>query len=242
MIPIDELLAYLFGDAEHVLYKQLETGLRASRTFRSFAETYRDKMRKKIRLAKDAATLQDLKIELEVAYLLVQERRFQVEYEKHGLGKQRSPDFTVTFRTRVPFNVEVTRVRQAKPDQESSSPERPTVYKLMEVICDKVGQMQPNAINVLMLGIEGQPEGDDLAQAATRLKTMADQKVEAFFTGRGFKNAADFYKQYQNLSAMILAQAPVDRVSVPIWQNPIAKQPLSKELVGVLEKLGGKSG
>ena len=89
MIRIDDLLAYLFDGSEHVLYAQVESFIRASRPFRAFAETYRDKIRKKLRIAKDAEGLQDLRLELEIAYLLVQERKFKVEYEKHGVGKQR---------------------------------------------------------------------------------------------------------------------------------------------------------
>ncbi len=242
MMRIDELLGYLFEGCDHVLYQQLETSMRASRPFRAFAETYRDKIRKKIRTAKDAESVKDLSFELAVAYRLVQERRFQVEYEKHGPGKHRSPDFTVMFRTRVPFNVEVTRLRPGKADPRNENPARSTLSKLMEVICDKLGQMPPQVINVLMLSAAGNLEEKDLAQAGLRLIRLADQKAEDYFAERGFKTAADFYRQFQKLSAMMLEPVPGDGASPAIWLNPIARQPLLKELMVVLEKRTAPSG
>lgn len=115
------------------------------------------------------------------------------------------------------------------------------VNRLMEVICEKVGQMPPNVMNVLVVSIEEKYDGNDLPPAATRLKTLADQKAEGFFAERGFKNAADFYRQYQNLSAIITQQPQVDGESPPMWLNPIARYPLARELITALEKVIGSS-
>jgi hypothetical protein len=38
--------------------------------------------------------------------------RFIVEYEKFGVGKKRSPDFTATFESSLEFNIEIKRIRE----------------------------------------------------------------------------------------------------------------------------------
>ena len=57
----------------------------------------------------DEGGLKDLRAELETAVLLLRDERFTLEYEKYVATKQRGQDFTVTFKTHTPFNVEVRR-------------------------------------------------------------------------------------------------------------------------------------
>src|SRR6476620_11818016 len=109
-MPADDLLSYIFGNTRLPLAVQCAQWLGTSPRFRLFLETYRDKIRKKVRGVPAAEGYRDLQAELATALFLVEERRFSVEYEKFGVGKQRGPDFSVTFKTHLVFHVEVTRL------------------------------------------------------------------------------------------------------------------------------------
>lgn len=233
MKRIDDLLAYSFETPTHPLYTQVASHLRASRAFLQFAETYRDKIRKKLRLLNAGENALNLGAELATAYALLQEPRFSLEYEKYT--KQRGPDFTVTYRTHTPFNVEVTRIRSTEAGP-PAVPDSLALDKFMKVICEKVGQMPSGVMNVLLMVIET-PEmtNDDLGQATRRLKQMADQKAETYFRERGFQDAADFLGQYRNLSAIVLHR-PVEPPNL-LWHNAIARHPLLKDLHPILQRL-----
>src|SRR3989442_6319212 len=110
-IPLDELIGYLFGPDRSSLATEVGPWLSASPRFRSFAEIYRDKIRKKARGLRDDEGRRDLAFELAVALRLLDERRFAVEYEPYRVG-QRGPDFRGTFQTHTRFNVEVRPLRQ----------------------------------------------------------------------------------------------------------------------------------
>src|SRR6476620_6855206 len=112
-MPATDLLPYIFTDTRLPLAMQFANWVHESPRFRVFAETYRDKIRKKVRRITDAEGYRDLQAELATAYFLVLERRFLVEYEKYGTGKQRGPDFSVTYKTHTRFDVEVTRLRRS---------------------------------------------------------------------------------------------------------------------------------
>src|SRR5436190_5204166 len=120
---VDELLTHIFGAPTHALTAQFGLWVASSARFRAFAEQYRDKIRKKVRGTRDQEGLKDLTFELEIAYLLLSERRFAVEYEKGGVGKQRGPDFCVTFKAHIPFNVEVKRFRNSTTGRTDEPPE-----------------------------------------------------------------------------------------------------------------------
>jgi hypothetical protein len=69
----DELLSYLFDEQPHLLPQPMAPWLASSRRFTAFATTYRDKIRKKVRVTQDQESRLDLRLELETAYLLLQE-------------------------------------------------------------------------------------------------------------------------------------------------------------------------
>src|SRR5205823_97075 len=72
----------------------------------------RAKIRKKLRTATTPESLRSVLLELEVARHLVEDRRCQVEYERYGQGRVRSPDLSVTFRAHTTLNLEVTEVQE----------------------------------------------------------------------------------------------------------------------------------
>jgi hypothetical protein len=223
--PVDELLHYLFENTKP--YPDLQVWLKSSRTFRAFAETYKAKIRRKIRTVQEQ---QDVWFELQTAYLLLEDRRFVVEYEKYGATKGRGADFTVTFRANTVFNLEVTRLRPIDDGTEGS-----IIPKLIGVLVDKAGQTHAGMMNVLLIGLEAACTEAELKQAVNRLKTLADNKEEVFFERHGYQHAADFLKFYHQLSAGVIRQPG----GVLIWLNRGARKPLLKELVTVFTRLPG---
>ena len=106
-----DLVAYVFDEQPHLLSGTLLQWMEASSRFTAFVELYRDKIRKKIRVTREPESLLDLRGELEVAYCLLKDRRLTVIYEPFASAKRRGPDFTVTYRANLIFNIEVARIR-----------------------------------------------------------------------------------------------------------------------------------
>jgi hypothetical protein len=220
-ILVDELVQQIFEGHNRSLSAPFKEWLDDSRRFRDFAEAYATKIRKKARLATDTDKLLDLRCELETAYRLLQDKKFDVAYEKQSASGGRAPDFSVMYRTHTPFNVEVTRPRI---DDQIAA-------KLMETLCDKVGQMQPGVVNVLVIYAPN-ASGDHMVAAATDLRALAERKVEDYFTKRGFRDARTFIRQFQNLSAVILKTT-----AAFIWANSLAKKPLPDDLRKALQRV-----
>lgn len=229
MSAIDDLLEYLFEGKKNALYPELSAWIRDSRRFKAFVTTYRSKIRAKLKGVRDDGGMKDLRAELEAALLLLHEERFTLEYEKYAAAKQRGPDFTVTFKTHTPFNVEVRRLRPVEVGDGNTEARR---GKLMAVLCDKMRQMPPSIINLLWLAAEREMTETDLTPAALALRQLAEQKAEDFFIRRGFQSAADFLKHYRRLSGIILHQ-PDQKM---LWLNPLAQHIPPPELVNALRR------
>jgi hypothetical protein len=241
LMPASDLLPYIFTNTRLPLAVQFAHWVEASPRFRVFAETYRDKIRKKVRGITEVEGYRDLQAELAVAYSLVLERRFLVEYEKYGLGKQRGPDFSITYKTHIRFDVEVTRLRggQAGAALEPG--------KLANTLCAKLEQLPPSMINILVLAADDAPysEGDPsspgsgqalasvLRSAVTLLQERAERKDDEFFTRRSFLGARDFHKHYSRLSAirLIAPGAPAC-----LWLQPQARHPLPPDIANHLRR------
>ena len=223
IVTAREVLASLFEDEHHPLYATLAPWVTEDRRFRAFAHQYRGKIRRKLRNISDEAGFADLKFELEIARWLLQEPRFEVAYETYDV-RAGGPDYTVTYRVNTHFNVEVRRIRTLEAGEGR-------VHKLVETLVDKSRQMPSNAINLLVMSDGGAP-GDDLDAAATLLRGLSERKVEDFFIHRGYKNAADFLRQYRQLSAVFFKSG-----TGLLWMNSLAKHPLSKEIALTLERL-----
>lgn len=231
MSVIDDLLNFIFDDRGMPLYGEFEAWVRSSRRYRTFAAAYQTKIRAKLKAARDEDGLKDLRAELETAMLLLRDSRFMLEYEKYAALKQRGPDFTVIFKTHTPFNVEVRRIRGLEMNDTDSDAR---VGKLIAILCDKVGQMPPSIINLLWLITEEAVSLDDLTQAVTTLQRLAERKDEAFFRQRGFVNAADFLKQFRQLSGIVLHQPPGENV---IWLNPMARHKTLPDIETAIRRL-----
>ena len=237
---ISELLAYICGDQPHALANPLAEWMAASARFQAFVTTYRDKIRKKIRGARDAEGLRDLLLELETAYMLLQEQRFTVEYEKYGLGKIRGPDFVVTFKTKIFFNLEVTRLRAIEGGAEQRLLDKQyTVSRFSDMVCGKLGQMLPGMINILFVA----PDDDQIASAdvlvaLADLKARAERKDAQFFARKGFSGAPEFFKQFHRLSGIIVRSAALQQTERHkiLCVNASAKHPIPPDLRVILQK------
>jgi hypothetical protein len=230
-MPTSDLLPYIFPNTRLPLAVQFARWVQASPRFRAFAETYRDKIRKKVRGITEAEGYRDLQAELATAYFLALERRFLVEYEKYGVGKQRGPDFSITYKTHIRFDVEVTRLRAGQAGVAGAAPEP---SKLANTLCVKLEQLPPSMINILVLAADDAPySGDDLATALRLLQERAGHKDDEFFTRRGFLGARDFLRHYSRLSAIRL----VTPDALPVLRlQPQARHPLPPDLAIILSR------
>jgi hypothetical protein len=247
-MPASDLLPYIFTNTRLPLAVQFAHWVQASPRFRAFAETYRDKIRKKVRAITEAEGYRDLQAELATAYFLVLERRFVVEYEKYGLGKQRGPDFSITYKTHIRFDVEVTRLREVHGAQAREARAVVEPGKLANTLCVKLVQLPPSMINILVLAADdapytysvedpstgsGQALASGLRSALTLLQARAERKDDEFFTRRGFLGARDFHRHYSRLSAIRLVTPDAPPV---LRLQPQARHPLPPDLATLLRR------
>jgi hypothetical protein len=222
----DELLSYLFDGQSHSLAPSMKEWLGSSRRFSAFVNTFRDKIRKKLRTTQDQEMLQDLRLELETAYLLLQEQPFSLVYEAQ-CGQARCPDFAVTFTTSLTFMVETTRLRSVLlPDLPFTT--ATGVDPLADTICSKLGQLLPQQSNVLIVGVDSlHLTKSDLQAVMLRIQQRVEKGDSIFWQRYRFRDRADFFRHYQRLSEVLVrgmqwqADAPV-----VAWINPQAKLPL----------------
>ena len=226
-VLVTDLLDTLFSGAAHELRDSCGQWCASSPRFAAFLETYRYKIRKKLRGVAGGEGLRDVRAELLTAACLLCERSFTLEYEKYAANKTRGPDFSVLYKTHTLLNVEVKRIRgQVQPG------------KWADVVCDKLGQFPPSVSNALV--IHGEPSGQgapfDVGAAMAHLRTSAEQKDDALFTRRSLEGARDYLRQSPKLSAVVLrVEATADgSAHLAYWVNPQARHPLSQPLLGAL--------
>jgi len=220
----DDLLAYLFDGGPHLLFQSMEMWLASSRRFAAFVTTYQDKIRKKLRITQNQKSLLDLQLELETAYLLHQEKSLSVEYEPALSKRIRSPDFAVDFTTSLTFMLEVTRV-QADPDDTVE-------VRLADTIPDKLGQLLSQRSNILLVGVEGMDLTlGDIRTAMLGIQQRVERNDLIFLQGHGFRDRAEFFRQYQLLSEILVRDSQLETTkSIVSWVNPQAKYPLPSKV------------
>lgn len=232
MAALDDLLDSIFDGEQPALHAEFAGWLRASRRFTAFATAYRSKMRAKLKGTRDEGGLLDLRAEWEAAALLLRDERFTLEYEKYAASGQRGPDFTVTYKTHTPFNVEVRRIRPAEAGEPEGAAAQ--VGKLVAVLCDKVGQLPPSSVNLLWLAAGRDVAAADLERAAAALRQLAEGKAEDYFTRRGFPSAAHFLRRYSRLSGIVVRQPGASVLRL----NPLARHAVPAQIATALERLG----
>lgn len=234
MTALDQLLDSIFDGRQPALYHEFEGWIQNSRRFRTFTINYRSKIRTKLRNVRDEGGMQDLRTELETAMLLLRNERFTLEYEKYAATKQRGPDFTVTYKTHTPFNVEVRRIRSIEMnDGDSQARSAINPPKLMAVLCDKVEQMPPSIVNLLWLVAEREISKADVSHAVVTLRQLAEDKTQDLAPQRSVERATAFIKQYHRLSGIALRSAGKNVV----WLNPVARHQLPREIMTAIQRL-----
>jgi hypothetical protein len=210
---IERLVAYLVdGQRPDPALADLPAWLTATPGFRSFVETNRDKIRKKLRHATDAPARLDVRAELRAAALLLADRRFQLAFEAYGAG-HRGPDFTGTFRAGRSFNVEITRRRTV---------EGPA--SLESTILAKLRQLPTSTANVLVIAIDDHRGDPDPALLMRDLVLRADRRQDVFSAARGQGCAPAFHAGLLRLSAVLTwAEAAETAARVACWTNPGAR-------------------
>ena len=200
-------------DPRSPMANELLGWLTGSQRFRAFAESNRDKVRKKLRSAADADALRDVRAELLVARLLLADRRIELAFEAYGSGKV-GPDFTATYRGMRTFNLEVTRLRRAPVSTGTGAP-----------LLAKLRQLPPSAPNAVLVAIEGDTaDALDVAALVRELRSRADAKDEAFFVQRGFEGTRGFYERYLRLSAVLVrCEDAAGDARAALWTNRSAR-------------------
>lgn len=222
----DELLTYLFNGQSHLLATPMATWLASSRRFTAFVTTFSAKIRKKLHATQEVESLLDLRLELETAYLLLQERSLSLVYEPLPIGQLRGPDFAVTFTTSTLFMIEVTRLRMVQDAGE----------RLTDMVRSKLGQLRPQRRNILLVGVEAPGFTQDTLRAAMlQLQQRVERNDAAVVQRHGFRDRADFFRHYQRLSEL-LVRGPHLQAGEPVigWVNPQAKYPLPSKVRTVL--------
>ncbi len=229
-MQVDELLAYLFDGQPHFLLPSVSAWLGASRRFTAFVTTFRDKIRKKLRTTQDPETLQDLRLELETAYLLLQEQPFSLAYEP-PCEQKRCPDYAVTFTSRLTFMVEITRLRSVLlPDQPFTT--ATGVEPLSDTLYSKLGQLLAGHSNVLIVGVDSlHLTQSELQAAMLRIQQRAERSDPAFWQRYRLRDRADFFRHYQRLSEVLVRGTEMGtNGSAVAWINPQAKVSLPSKV------------
>ena len=214
---VEKLAGHLLDrERQDPLTEELTMWLAGSARFRGFAEAHRAKIRKKLRTAADGEALRDVRTELQVARLLLLDKRIELAFEAYGSGKL-GPDLTVTFRGRRSFNLEVTRMRRM-----------PDATGLVASLLAKLRQLPPSSPNAVLVAIGGSTaEALDLVAATRALRARADAKDQTFFTRRGFAGTREFYERYLRLSGVLVwCEGATGDARAPLWINRSARIPL----------------
>jgi len=229
-----DLMAYVFEGQPHLLFGEISQWLESSSRFTAFVETYRDKIRKKMRLAREPETALDLRGELEVAYCLLNDRRLDVRYEPYASAKRRGPDFAVTYRVNQVFNIEVARMRA----EESAAavhglPRREG--RFLRILLYKLGQMQPGMPNLLVIHTRQEPGHSlDVVRLMQEIKTRVEGKDPSFYEMSRYLTPADFYKDFLHLSGILLWAALPE---VQLWVNKQARPALDEKILRLISSL-----
>ncbi len=226
--PADES-AYLFDGQPHPLSGELTRWMESSARFTLFVETYRDKIRKKIRVTRDPESRLDLRGELEVAYCLLNDRRLAVSYEPYASLGGRGPDFAVTYRANLVFNIEVARMRVEDGELDLARTEE----HILRILLYKLGQMQPGMANLLVMHTrEDVARSIDLESLMQALKTRVEGKDPAFYAASGYAGPAAFYRDFLRLSAILLWTP-----GAQLWVNKQARPGLDEKVLRLVSSL-----
>ena len=243
----DELVRYVASRCRPALQAELGHWLDDSARFQGFVTEHRDKVRKKL-TSDDEESRQDVRAELLVARLLLEDRRFTVAFEAYGAGRI-GPDLSVTFRANQRFNLEVTRVRGAA-DAEDSTLDG-AVARLAHVIASKLRQLPAGVPNALVVATRGLGIDEERLTRALRVVQNARSTASSAFSStlsredpsppRGVRRDARSVEPSRrnpgtsvNLSGVFVLDEATTPVTVVFSANRDARHSLSQEILTAL--------
>jgi hypothetical protein len=193
-LRVQHLASHLLGDSpDEALASDIITWLDRSAPFLAFAERHRDKIRKKLRGAGDLDARLDVRAEIRVAQLLLEDRRIDVAFEAYG-SRQVGPDLTVSLHGERPFNIEVTRLRRL-----------PDSVAVGGAIVAKLRQLPPSVPNVVLIAVDADDARSiDVAAAVLELRALADHRDEAFLARARIESGRAFYDRFLRLGAVLI--------------------------------------
>lgn len=209
---VERLAGFLLdGGVETPLGEELQRWMTRSARFRRFAELNQDKIRKKLRGAVGADSRRDVRAELNVARLLLADKRIDLEFEAYGSGNA-GPDFTAALGGER-FNIEVTRIRG---DARTCG---------FGTILAKIRQLPPSVANAVVLSIEGSDAtAYDVGASIAVLRARADSADEALFNARGFNGSRGFRERLARLgAAYVFAEDGGGEARASSWHNSSAR-------------------
>jgi len=202
----DQLVRHVASRTRPSFQSELAQWLESSPRFSTFLTANQDKVRKKLTTSDDEETRLDVRAELRVAYLLLNDRRFELAFEAYGVGRV-GPDLTVAFRTNQRFNLEITRLR--------GDDVAPGDARIANVVAGKLRQLPADLPNALIISTALSLTEDALVGAMRLLKSNADR-------------IRDLHAKYLRLGG-IFAVSDSSAVFLP---NREARQPLPKDAIG----------
>ncbi len=111
-----------------------------------------------------------------------------------------------------------------------------------DTIFDKLHQMIPNSINVLVISATSSThERENLIEAINSINGQISQHNEEFFKKKGFVRIQDFLDQVRNLSGILFKSSWVDSKGNPtnlLWCNERADRTISENIAAFLSQLG----
>jgi len=227
-----DLIAYVFEGQPHLLSGELTQWMDGSSRFTAFVETYRDKIRKKLRVTREPESILDLRGELEVAYCLLSDRRLEVAYEPYASAKGRGADFAVTYRANLVFNVEVARMRAEESGVEGIDLPRKE-ERFLRILLYKLGQMQPGMPNLLVIHTRQElARSIDMSRLMQEIKTRVEGKDPSFYDLSRYASPAAFYKDFLHLSGILLWAAEAQ-----LWVNKQARPALEEKVMRLVSSL-----
>jgi hypothetical protein len=223
---VRDLVEALFAErAEDPVAGEVARWLESSPRFRAFSERYRDKIRRKLRSARDAETLRDVRAELAVAERLLADRRFELAYEPYGSGRL-GPDFGVTFRTTATLNLEVTRPRP-----------RAGGLHVRRAIVGKLRQLPPTVPNVILVDADGVPAATfDVAGELRAVRQSVDRRDPFVLGTLALTSPRAFYERFLRPGGVVVrSEAPW---AATLWVNRSARialpEPAARAIVTAL--------
>jgi hypothetical protein len=125
---------------------------------------------------------------------------------------------------------------------------RPSFYtqreylKFSDAIFEKLGQMRPNMVNVLVITSDSTThESEDLYQAIHFINQFVNNKDDAFFSAKGFQGTAGFMAFWKRLSGIVFRTIWIsisnrtDRNT--LWQNVQAEQHIPEAVAEYFRKM-----